>query len=143
MSSAALLDQDFGSESEDDNFNPAPAEESDNDAAEDPEDDVNVKSNGDHSRRRPSAQHASDEDGHEDEEIPQRSAAGSVNGRQSNRHGSLGPKSEDGENIKQDQDPGTGGGVDDEDEEDEEEDEDDDAISVRLCPVDVVQPFLK
>jgi transcription elongation factor SPT5 len=32
-SSAALLDQDFGSESEDDNFNPAPADDSDNDAA--------------------------------------------------------------------------------------------------------------
>ncbi len=32
-SSAALLDQDFGSESEDDNFNPAPADDSDNEAA--------------------------------------------------------------------------------------------------------------
>jgi transcription elongation factor SPT5 len=31
-SSAVLLDQDFGSESEDDNFNPAPADDSDNDA---------------------------------------------------------------------------------------------------------------
>lgn len=34
-SSAALLDHDFGSESEDDNFNPAPADDSDNDAAGD------------------------------------------------------------------------------------------------------------
>lgn len=42
-SSAALLDQDFGSESEDDNFNPAPADESDNDAAGESDADSNVK----------------------------------------------------------------------------------------------------
>lgn len=42
-SSAALLDQDFGSESEDDNFNPAPAEDSDNDAAGESDADSNSK----------------------------------------------------------------------------------------------------
>lgn len=42
-SSAALLGQDFGSESEDDNFNPAPAEDSDNDAAGESDADSNAK----------------------------------------------------------------------------------------------------
>lgn len=42
-SSAALLDQDFGSESEDDNFNPAPAEDSENDAAGESDADLNAK----------------------------------------------------------------------------------------------------
>lgn len=42
-SSAALLDQDFGSESEDDNFNPAPADDSDNDAAGESDADSNTK----------------------------------------------------------------------------------------------------
>lgn len=37
MSSNATLNQDFGSESEDDNFNPAPADESDNEIAGDEE----------------------------------------------------------------------------------------------------------
>ena len=41
--SAALLDQDFGSESGDDNFNPAPADESDNDAAGESDADAEVK----------------------------------------------------------------------------------------------------
>lgn len=42
-SSTALLEQDFGSESEDDNFNPAPADESDNDAAGESDADSNAK----------------------------------------------------------------------------------------------------
>lgn len=36
MSTNALLDHDFGSESEDDNFNPAPADQSDNEDAVEP-----------------------------------------------------------------------------------------------------------
>lgn len=47
MSTNALLDQDFGSESEDDNFNPAPADESDNEnvAGPDAKDEPTSRSN--------------------------------------------------------------------------------------------------
>ena len=54
----SLLEQDFGSESEDDNFNPAPAGDSDNDAAGESEDEANIKTkaNGVQRWRRPSEQ---------------------------------------------------------------------------------------
>ena len=64
-SSAALLDQDFGSESEDDNFNPAPAEDSDNDAAGESDADSNIKrstSKNEQKRQTASEGHAADED---------------------------------------------------------------------------------
>ena len=50
----SLLEEDFGSESEDDNFNPAPLGNSDSDAAGDSEDESNVttKTNGVQQRRR-------------------------------------------------------------------------------------------
>ena len=133
MSSAALLEHDFGSESEDDNFNPAPAEDSDNDAAGDSDEDVNQKTNGNglEQRRRPSEQQA--------DEYEEDDAEGSpVNGRQSNGHGSRGTPNEEDEGAIE---KGTGrlnateDGGDDEDEDEEEEDEEDEeeAISVGLC----------
>ena len=45
MSSAALLEADFGSESEDDNFNPAPADDSEVEEVGDFNDEVGLKSN--------------------------------------------------------------------------------------------------
>ena len=124
MSSATLLDQTFDSESEDDNFNPAPAEDSDNDAAGDFDNHENTAMNGDQNRRPSLPQPTSEED--EAESIAQNSALGRVNG-----NGPLEPKSEDDEDIKQDRNNGLDGGADDEDDEDEEEeDEEEEAISV-------------
>ena len=99
MSSAALLDQDFGSESEDDNFNPAPAEGSDNDAAGNSDDDRNVtrKFSNTQGRRRSSVQQISDDD---KEDIAQRLAANGVSDGQSNGRGSRVPNYEEDENTK-------------------------------------------
>ncbi len=131
MSSAALLDQDFGSESEDDNFNPAPAEDSDNDAAGDSDEEINVKPNGNivEQRRRPSGQQA-DEDEEDDAE------GSPVNGRQSDRDGSRGSAEVEDDGIRR---TGAGklntteeGGDEDEDEDEEEEEDEEEAISVGL-----------
>lgn len=131
MSSAAHLDQYFGSESEDDNFNPVPAEDSDNDAAGDSEDGRNTGVNGNQKRRRSPAQPVSDEESEDDEDVRQGSPVGRVNGEQTNGSGSLGPKSEDEEDTKKIGNGGLDGAIDEEDEEDEDEDEDDEeAISV-------------
>ena len=138
MSSGALLDQDFGSESEDDNFNPAPAEESDNEGADELENDVNGGSNADMVRRRSTDQRI-DEDGDEDEQNSQQSPPERVNGRQQSRNGSLDPKSEDEEDYQRNQNGDRGHGDDDDEEEDEEDDDDEDAISVRLHPKNVVR----
>ena len=50
----SLLEEDYGSESEDDNFNPAPVGNSDSDAAGDSDDETSVttKTNGVQQRRR-------------------------------------------------------------------------------------------
>ena len=111
MSSADFLNQDFGSESEDDNFNPAPAGDSDNDAAGDSDGELNVttKVNGTSQRKRPLGQRNA---GEEDEDIK-----------------------DDG---IEDAD-GVGDEDDDEDEEEEDEDEEE-AISVRGFTTIVVRP---
>jgi len=49
--SGTVLDQDFGSESEDDNFNPAPADESDNEGEADTKVSSKVATNGTERRR--------------------------------------------------------------------------------------------
>lgn len=116
MSSAALLDQDFGSESEDDNFNPAPADDSDNEAAE-AEVSSKLTKNGADKRRRSLREDNEDEAGEEDTEA---SPPVKGMGLQSNGHGQNGEGEEDinesgGEDID--------GADDDEDEEDEEDEE--------------------
>lgn len=131
--SAALLNQDFGSESEDDNFNPAPANDSDDDAAGDSDREVGkpTKPSGPQQRRRSSGQQSGNEE--DDEALPR------VNGRQGNIHGSSGRGEEDDDDAKGDHI----GGVDregDEDEEEEEqeqeEDEDEDEEeAVSVCPI--------
>ena len=101
----SLLEEDFGSESEDDNFNPAPLGNSDSDPAGDSEDETNVatKPNGVQQRRR--------------------SSGGEVDG-EANKN-----TKENGLAVD-----GAGEEEDDEEEDDDEDDEDDeDAISVRLA----------
>ncbi|MCJ1464312.1 transcription elongation factor spt5 [Pseudocyphellaria aurata] len=122
MSTASFLHADFGSESEDDNFNPAPADDSDNEAAGDSDDGLNSRStqrNGDHKHRVSDNDRNGGKDHRSPKEPPQR------NGTQDN---------DDGENVAagiNDSDPdignGAGGGEeDDEDDDDEEEDEEED-----------------
>lgn len=99
----SLLEEDFGSESEDDNFNPAPLGNSDSDAAGDSEDETNVtaKTNGVQQRRR--------------------SSGGDIDGEAAK------DTKENGLDVD------GAGEEDEEDEEDDDDDEDDeDAISVRL-----------
>ncbi|KAL8824622.1 MAG: hypothetical protein Q9191_004932 [Dirinaria sp. TL-2023a] len=106
--SATLLDQDFGSESEDDNFNPAPADESDNEAGGDSDEGQRSKPTKDgNEQRRPSAEHG---------------------GRVTSPGND--PNAEDGD--EGDDANGADDQVEDEDEDDEDEDEDeDDAITGR------------
>lgn len=143
MSSAALLDQDFDSESGDDNFNPAPAGDSENDGAGDSEDDRNVtrKLSNAQGRRRSSAR----EMGYDDEvEIMQRSPVNGVNGER--RNGSTAPKDEQDEGTKQTEGRGLDGAADDledeEDDDDSEAEEEEEAISVCIGAVIVIQSFL-
>ena len=110
--SAALLEQDFGSESEDDNFNPAPADESDNEAGGDSETEPSSKpitSNIERGRRS-SAEHAGRVRSPEQEQNVE--------------------DEDEGDDLN-----GVGDQEDEDDDEDEDEDEDeDDAITVR-CSV--------
>lgn len=133
MSSAALLDQDFGSDSGDDNFNPAPAGDSENDAAGDSEDDRNVtrKVNSAQGRRRSPA----GETGYDGEEdVIQRSPLNGVNGKQSNRPDSREPKDEEDEGAKQTDGRGLDGAADDdEDEEEDEEEEEEEEEAISVC----------
>ena len=105
--SGTLLDHDFGSESEDDNFNPAPADESDNEGEVDAIATTKAVTNGTQ-RQGPAS---------EEEEGSGRSPAGVANGEEDD-HGD--------EELN-----GGEAGDDNEDEdEDEEEDEDDEEIIV-------------
>lgn len=111
MSSAALASADFGSESEDDNFNPAPADDSEIEDVGDFNDEVGLKS--------------------EEKDVDQKQAASDNNDSnatkdapQRNGYLDAGEKAEDGQNDS-DQDIGNAAGGDDE-EEDPEDDEDDD-----------------
>ena len=127
MSSAALLNQDFGSESEDDNFNPAPAEDSDNDAAGDSDDDINLNPN---DYRRPSRPQADEDEDDDAEGSP-------VNGQRSDGEASRISADEEGVGTKKDgiirpNATGNGHNDEDEDEDDEEEEDEEEAISVGL-----------
>lgn len=137
MSSATFVNQDFGSESEDDNFNPAPAEDSDNDApgSSDVEGDMSRKMHDAQKGRRTSAQQMSDDD---EEGVTQRPSANGADGRRSHGHSSRELKDEEDvehDGNQQNDSGGLNGAADDDegDEEDEDEDEEEEgeAISVR------------
>ncbi|KAL8762491.1 MAG: hypothetical protein Q9184_001526 [Pyrenodesmia sp. 2 TL-2023] len=119
MSTNALLDQDFGSESEDDNFNPAPAEQSDNEDAVEPDAENGLDSEPDDnftkSRRR--GANGLKEEGSEDNKDL---ADDGGSARPFNGPG-LAEEDEADELNSQ-------GGDDDEEEEDEEDDDDEEAV---------------
>lgn len=100
--SRTVLDQDFGSESEDDNFNPAPADESDHEGEADAEVTSKPTANGTERRRSSGAD-----------------------------KGSLRSPREDANGEDEDHGDEDADGAGDEDEEDEE-DEEDDEIIVRI-----------
>ena len=119
MSSAALLDQDFGSESEDDNFNPAPAEDSDNEAAGDSEAELSSKptKNGAEQRRQSTVK--DDEDGENTKGTPPVKG----NGLQKNGRRGSGDGEEDEEDGDESGSEDLNGADYDDDEEDEEDEE--------------------
>ena len=109
----SLLNQDFGSESEDDDFNPAPAEDSGNEAGSDAEPSMNGKGSLQSSKARTN---------------------GDLTNGQSASKSSKTPKEEDEDEDEADADDAAGGKDNDEDDEEDEEDEEE-AISVsRPCP---------
>lgn len=109
MSSAALIEADFGSESEDDNFNPAPADDSEIEDVGDLNDEVGLKS---------------EEKGVDQKQV----TSGNIDkgiAPQQDVYLDARDKAEDGQDDS-DQENGNAAGGDDEDEEDPEDDEDDD-----------------
>ena len=124
---ADFLNQDFGSESEDDNFNPAPADESDNEAQGDLEDDINVQQptgGYEQPRRRSSPSMQFQQDAEPTDE--DRSSPGPMNGTTAQR---LDNEEEDDDAEGSGEDIVDGEGDDDEDDEDDDEDEEE-AITV-------------
>lgn len=129
MSTNALLDHDFGSESEDDNFNPAPADQSDNEDAVEPDAENGLDSGPDDNITKSHRRGANGlkKEGSEDNKD---SADGG---------GSARPFSGPGLAEEDEADELNSQGVDDdEEEEDEEEDDDEEAVvsvfAPRLCP---------
>lgn len=130
MTSAALLEQDFGSESEDDNFNPAPAVDSDNDAAGESDNEVTERprTNGSEQTKR-----STREEGHnKDDEgaTPARPKEQQGDGRSAGNKGD-----DDADAVGEDDDDTkpNGAGEDNEDDEEDEEDEDDEDEEVSVC----------
>ena len=126
---ANLLDTDFGSESEDDNFNPAPAVGSDDEGQGDSDNEEIVKqrTNGASTARQPTNQgrHAegTNGSGNSTDKGPNRAA----------NSGGLEANDEDEEDAVADElDDSLGGGIDD-DEEEEEDEEEDVTVSVSEC----------
>lgn len=129
MTSAALLDQDFGSESEDDNFNPAPADDSDNDAAGENDNAVTERprTNGSEQTRRPTHN-----EGHNDEEDTM-ARPKELHGTGRGRGGGVGGEDNDAVGEDDDDTKPNGAGGDDEDDEEDDEDEDDEDEEVSVC----------
>ena len=138
MSTGALLDQDFGSESEDDNFNPAPADESDNEVAgeSDPHTRPSTQSGTD---RRKSRQFEPDDVKEEDDDEEENKDSASVLDESKPFRGPGLDDGDESENVN-----GRGGDEDNEDEEDlEEEDDEEDVVSVGLVFDTYGIPFAK
>ena len=122
---ADFLNQELGSESEDDNFNPAPADESENGVEGGSDEEVQQPTRTVERRQRPSSpstqfQHDSYQG---DENV---SSPAPINGDASQREDGEEADDEDAEGLGED----LGDGDDDEDEE-EEDDDDEEAITVR------------
>ena len=128
-----LLNTDFGSESEDDNFNPAPAVGSDDDGVEesDMEGSQKLKTNGTtYSRYSPT------QEKHSDDGIEEQGSA--PNGRTSNIMKSSeaedeGADDEDKEADVTDEVNGVHGRLDQNEEDEDEEDDEDDEDAVSVC----------
>ena len=113
----SVLDQNYGSESEDDNFNPAPADESDNEAADGSDAEVNIKQS---ARQRRGSSLGTNDSAESPAQKPNRPKKNSI---VSNGAG----LDEDGED-----DADVNGSVHDEDgeEEDDDDEDDEDAVTV-------------
>ena len=113
----SVLDQNYGSESDDENFNPAPADESDNEAPDGSDAEVNIKQG---ARQRRASSLGSNDSAESPAPKPNRQKK---NGVVSNGAG----LDEDGE----DDEEGRGSARDEDEEEEEDDDEDDeDAVTV-------------
>lgn len=120
MSTGALLDQDFGSESEDDNFNPAPADESDNEVAANSDPDARPSTKSGTDRRRSRQSEPDDVKEEDDEEI--KDSAAVLDDSKPFRGPGL-DEEDEGEEVN-----GAGGDEEEEDEEDLEEDDDEEDV---------------
>ena len=107
----SVLDQNFGSESEDENFNPAPADDSDNEAADGSDAEVNITQG---ARQRRGSSLGTNDSAESPAQKPDRRKK---NGIVSNGAG-LDEEGEDDVDVN--------GSVRDEDEEEEDDDDDDD-----------------
>ena len=127
---ANLLDTDFGSESEDDNFNPAPAVGSDDEAQGDSDNEevVNQKPNGASAARQPSTQ---------DRYAEGTNGSGNSRDRGPNRAANFGGPEADDEDeedaVADEVDDNLGAGIDDDEEDEEDEEEEDVTVSVSEC----------
>lgn len=135
MATSSLLEPDFESESEDDNFNPAPADVSDNDAiGESDTEDVGRPSGKPSEQPRRTIQG----DGHgRDESLGPGVKQNGELSRSRSRDDGGGENADDTHHVNEHSEIGTGVGdrdVDDEDDEEDEDDEDDEddeeAVSV-------------
>ena len=115
-----MLDTDFGSESEDDNFNPAPAVGSDDEGLEDSEADevVKPKVNG-----ATSARNLDGSNGHQSN-----GAAAQIRG-EDKEHNDV-DEEDDEDGNADDIEGNLDGGADDEEEEDEDDEDEEDAVTV-------------
>ncbi len=130
MATAALLDADFGSESEDDNFNPPPADVSDNDAAGDSDAEGTVKSREDPNEQSRRSMFQDGYDGDEDG-VSKKRQDEEQNRRRSRDVKVNGNVEEDAQDIVGVYgENGVGDGDEDEEDDEEDEDEDEEAVSV-------------
>lgn len=135
MATSSLLEPDFESESEDDNFNPAPADVSDNDAIGESDTEDVVRPGGTSSEP-PRRTIQGDGHGRDESLDPGVKQNGELSRRRSRDDGS-GENADDSHDVNGRGENGTGIGdrdVDDEDDEEDEDDEDDEddeeAVSV-------------
>ena len=125
MSTDALLDQDFGSESEDDNFNPAPADESDNEVPGDSDHEARPSTKSGTDRRKGRQSESDDVKDEYDEENK-----GSTSGLGDSKpfRGPALDEEDGGEDVD-------GAGADDEEDEEELEEDDDEEDVVSVGPI--------
>lgn len=114
MSSNAILNQDFGSESEDDNFNPAPADESDNEINGDADARLGINAN---KSRQKESNGIKNEDREDSKDSPARRFNGPGLVKDDDDEDIDGEGAEDGEDE-------------DEDDQDDDDDDEEEVVSV-------------